>query len=447
MSYQGVDWRDISRHLNPRTAERPWPSESLDGTSSALWTELTDSLLRQGSEEAEDSEVRLVPPVAPSGLDAAPVPTSLIFASHSPALLWVGGNRLLAVAGCYSPDIVGGAIQRPLHDVYLLDLPDMSTSAAAPATCPDLRATRLDCGTAGGRLPHGHPCMNGAASDFDPIRKTAFFFGGGAPHSGVSNATSALRLCGWEAIADADTSSCSSVGLQGPSARWEVVGTSGSVEAGTLPLARQGLKGTVFRDEFIIFGGRALGGECMDDVWSLDLTSSSSPAAASTSPQRKLSWRQLTCEGQGPSPRVWYGACHAVHGKWFIYGGSTWQFEEPEGPHDYRSLFILDLAQRQWSSVDPSPGPVPPWSVASALVPLGCSQLLLLGGTMPYRLGSEGLNGETLRHWREWPAPGVVLVRISWRCWNVIVFPMGLCLLKQSAGCVLGAYLVGRRAF
>ena len=54
------------------------------------------------------------------------------------------------------------------REVYLLDLPS-SSGTAGVATRPDLVVKRLDCGTAGGRLPHGHPSMNGAASDFDPI--------------------------------------------------------------------------------------------------------------------------------------------------------------------------------------------------------------------------------------------------------------------------------------
>jgi hypothetical protein len=67
------------------------------------------------------------------------------------------------------------------REVYLLDLPS-SSGTAGVATRPDLVVKRLDCGTAGGRLPHGHPSMNGAASDFDPISDldvTAFFDDGG----------------------------------------------------------------------------------------------------------------------------------------------------------------------------------------------------------------------------------------------------------------------------
>ena len=58
----------------------------------------------------------------------------------------------------------------PRREVYLLDLPSSSgTADSRAATRPDLVVKRLDCGTAQGRLPHGHPSMNGAASDFDPM--------------------------------------------------------------------------------------------------------------------------------------------------------------------------------------------------------------------------------------------------------------------------------------
>ena len=35
--------------------------------------------------------------------------------SQSPHIFWIGGDRLLGVAGGYSPDVVGGAALHPLH--------------------------------------------------------------------------------------------------------------------------------------------------------------------------------------------------------------------------------------------------------------------------------------------------------------------------------------------
>ncbi|CAJ1397523.1 unnamed protein product [Effrenium voratum] len=364
-----VDWRQICRQLHPGMAERPWEEDSSEEcfNSAALWTELTDD---SGAYQAPGPEHQ--------------IPNAAVLASQSPHLFWIGGDRLLGIAGGYSPDVVGGAALHPLRELYVLDLPNISVHGDG-ITHPDLSVRKLDCGIAGGMLPHGHPSMNGAACDFDPVRRTVYFFGGGAPHSDVNNATSALRLEHW----DGDQ----------PVAEWQVVSSPGSVESGQIPSPRQGLKGTVFRDEFVVFGGRLPGGRCTNEVWSLDLAEDQGGCGSTAT---SLPWRRLECDGQAPSARVWHCACQAVHGQWFIYGGSTWQFEEPSGPHDFRTLFILDLAERRWSCVESS-GPVrPPWSVAGSLVPLGCCQLLLLGGTLPHKLGAGGLNAHSLRQWRTW---------------------------------------------
>lgn len=172
------------------------------------------------------------------------------------------------------------------------------------------------------------------------------------------------------------------------------------------------MRGVVFGDEFIIFGGRIQGGSCLNDVWSLDLAQARFRPPAQEShesldqdrrPSRQRSqyvWRELQCDGRGPSPRVWYAACHAVYGRWFIYGGSTWQFEASAEAHDFNVIYMLDLAERRWSSVDPQrPRDCP---VASVLVPLGNCQMLLLGGTFPHRIGNEGLTRQNLQNWREW---------------------------------------------
>lgn len=165
-------------------------------------------------------------------------------------------------------------------------------------------------------------------------------------------------------------------------------------------------------------------------------------------------WHQVECAGRAPSPRVWFASCHAAYGQWLVLGGSEWQFDEPAEAHDYSTLYALDLRARSWSSLA-EPGPArspppprpepesedesegepaadaaeaaeaaegaegaeaaeaseaaeaaevaePPWAVASALVPLGGRQLLYLGGSMPHRIGPEGLTNAALRHWRDW---------------------------------------------
>lgn len=418
------NWRDVCRQLRPVTAVRPW-DKSGRAIRGPVWEELTDGY--HGGTVGEPT-----------------LPARGLFAAQSPHVFWVGGDQLLALAGVYFSEVLGGANSLLLSEVYLLDLSASNDVPPGPvATAPDdapgarrpprqaleeddsdassdeerpqlvptpcrVRAGRLDCGTADGALLRGHPDLNGAASDFCPTRSVAYIFGGGSPHGVVCSCTSALRLSDWGGVS----------GTRPPTARWEVVETPGSVEAGQRPSARQGLRGVVFRDEFVIFGGRELGGECRDDVWSLDL----GPADGSIAPRR---WRPLMCEGRGPSARVWYGACHALNGSWFVYGGSTWQFEEPAQPHDYQMMFILDIASRQWTSVDPTPAPAaglasdppedpppvapardpvaePPIVVSPALVPLGGCQVLLLGGCMPHQIGPENLSAGNLMRWRNW---------------------------------------------
>ncbi len=43
-----------------------------------------------------------------------PKSTTGPLASQSPHVFWIGGDRLLGVAGGYSPDVVGGAALHPL---------------------------------------------------------------------------------------------------------------------------------------------------------------------------------------------------------------------------------------------------------------------------------------------------------------------------------------------
>eukprot|EP00928_Gymnodinium_smaydae_P076934 TRINITY_DN6003_c0_g1_i1.p1 TRINITY_DN6003_c0_g1~~TRINITY_DN6003_c0_g1_i1.p1 ORF type:complete len:642 (-),score=45.29 TRINITY_DN6003_c0_g1_i1:136-2061(-) len=384
----GLNWRDVCYQLSVRMAEMPWnvqSSQTVDG-SAALWSELTE-----GWSHASNTERRHID-----------LPNGGIYGSQAPKMFWLGQNRLLALAGGYSPDMLGGANMVSLNEVYLVDvLRDVLEHSVRNASAHEtdasqqigsvVRAMRLNCGTADGRLPNGHPSMNGCASDFDPIQKAIYFFGGGSPHSEICNQTCMLQLHG-----DMN-GSFDSFTERESFAKWSVVDTYGSADHDSAPSGRQGLQGVVFHREFVIFGGRSLGGTCHNDVWSLDLE-----PLQQNGVQTHM-WRQLECDGTAPSPRVWYGACHAVHGRWFIYGGSTWQFEESDEPHDSRTLFILDLAERRWSSVNQNLGPeTPPWVVAPTLLPLGCCQLLLLGGTLPQKVGAQGLNSVSLQRWRSW---------------------------------------------
>lgn len=413
-----IDWRDVCRQLNPRTAVKPWARQGGDGvdaagaditmeTSAGAVASFPAGTAASVAAGATGAWRELVRAPAPNGAEAVEP-----FAGQSPHLFWVGGNRLLALAGVYFGDMLGGVMDMPLGDGYMIELQDEDAEmgdadaappldagggmvAARPSAAYSIRTLQFHSGDVGGAMPR-HPSMNGAASDFDPARRMVLFFGGGSPHREVFNTTTALRLIGWEDVeSERSPSTGSTSAARAPLARWEVVRTPGSIEAGTLPPGRQGMRGVVCGDEFLFFGGRELGGACRDDVWALDL---SMTGVGSSS----CRWRQLVCEGQSPSPRVWYSACHAVYGRWFIFGGSTWQFEEPDQPHDYRTLYVFDIVARQWSSIEPRGGVPPPWTVAATFVPLGYSQLLLLGGTMPHLIGPNGLTEQNLARWRRW---------------------------------------------
>lgn len=225
--------------------------------------------------------------------------------------------------------------------------------------------------------------MHGAASDLDSEGR-AIFFGGGAPWGGLCEETTALVLSGGSESPDGQFGDLSAAWES-----WPVVGER--------PSARQGVRGVVFDDRFIIFGGRGNTGNCLNDLWALNLEPGRSGHRM---------WNELSCQGQPPSPRVWYGACHAVYGQWFVIGGSEWQFEEPANPHEYSTLYVLELTSMCWSTLaQPAGAPtsnVPPLVVAPCLVPLGSRQLLYFGGTMPHKVGQQRLLHDNLRHWQQW---------------------------------------------
>lgn len=319
---------------------------------------------------------------------------------------------MLGVAGGYYAENLGGAEVRPLHDVLLIELEEPGTDGGPRVTplIEGLTATAREAmaaaATAGREVgPRGHPLLHGAASDLDERGCRAIFFGGGSPHGQLTNASTALVLQPAVADPDADAAEAVAGGGAAIQATWEPIST-----AGERPSPRQGARGVVFEDRLVIFGGRGQGGGCLNDVWELPLA----PGA-----EGHCMWRSVECEGQAPSPRVWYTACHAVYGRWFVIGGSEWQFEVPQQPHDYNTLYVLELEARRWSTLAP-PGPPPqlpgavaepgeelpsaPWVVAAALLPLGGRQMMMLGGSMPHLLGPEGLSNVSLRRWRSWYA-------------------------------------------
>lgn len=424
------DWKFLCRTLNPNVAPAAWPDES----NHAHWNDLQDADGSDSQEDPEQDDARERSEFGPNGL----------WGGQSPHLFRIGPRRLAAVAGGYYPDTVGGAEVRPLHDVILIDLSDPPAHAASASVYQaddgddarkkisvrslipgfgasrdgDARAAHFDrLGGRRGRLGDepfvGHPHLHGAASDLLEGGSGAVFFGGGAPHGHLTDVTTKLI---WKANRVHEHQGCSidTVPADDITAEWVPVETAGEV-----PSARQGLRGVAFEGRFVIFGGRERGGQCLNDVWELDMKT---PAVGSAH-----MWRQVICAGRAPSPRVWPSACHASYGNWLVMGGSMWQFQpdDEDDPGDYRSLYVLDLRQMQWSLLaEPAPPPAlsvssrdtgdgegelsnevwPPWVVASVLVPIGRRQVLQLGGTMPHVIGNRGLTDQSLSDWRDWYA-------------------------------------------
>jgi len=399
------DWRAICRACHPRAAVGAWAAAQGEG----LWEELHDGDRADGGDEVVEEEEQTRAASRPwwalgrragNQRDAAavvPIGRGELWAGQSPHLFWLGSGSLLAIAGGYFSDNLGGASVLPLHDVSLLELP--------PEPGTGLRVTTLIPGHVGmpTREGHqGHAHLSGAASDLDAEGRRVLFFGGGSPHGGLSDATSALVLSGGHEDAAAE--------WQGLEARWEHVEVA-EVEK---PSARQGVRGVVFDRRFVIFGGRGLGGQCFNDVWALSLDTGSGS---------RPMWHCIECEGQAPSPRVWYAACHATHGQWFVIGGSEWQFTRPGHSHDYCTLYVLDLRAMRWSTLasqgslhsptqrsetidetveEETADAGPPWVVAPSLVALGGRELLFLGGCMPHKMGERRLDRQNMRNWQQW---------------------------------------------
>merc|ERR1719191_1840613 len=93
---------------------------------------------------------------------------------------------------------------------------------------------------------------------------------------------------------------------------------------------------------FVIFGGRESGDAhtCRNDVWALSLHDEGSTGR----------WQEIQTSGEGPPPKVWYGATATSDGNWLIYGGSQWQFED-DGNLDRGVVWVLGLRDWSWSSI------------------------------------------------------------------------------------------------
>mmetsp|Transcript_101601 Transcript_101601/g.284861 ORF Transcript_101601/g.284861 Transcript_101601/m.284861 type:complete len:626 (+) Transcript_101601:179-2056(+) len=391
------EWRAACRQLS--AAALPiWPGDAAASGAASRYA----SAARERRAAARWDDLERGAEQMPQEPNPSVFGRSTLWAGQSPHLFRLAPDLLLAVAGGYYSEVIGGAACQPLHDVALIELGVRAEGSQQRVRITTLiegqgsleRMRAADALRRNGEEPdyRGPLHTHGAASDLDAATCRAFFFGGGAPQGQLTDEASALVIgLGRAEITESGTSEAPEPPLQ---AHWERIHTEGEA-----PSARQGVRGVVFEGRFIIFGGREQGGVCLNDVWELDVSEDLAGARM---------WHLLACEGRPPSPRVWSSSCHAEYGKWFIIGGGEWQFTPPADGHDFCRLYILDLRRRQWSALAGS-GPEPglgavPAAMAASLVSLGGLQLAYLGGTMPHMIGPEGVFFDWSRHssWREW---------------------------------------------
>jgi len=350
------------------------------------------------------------------GLGNADGPAALFFAGHAGHVHWLEGTRVLAFAGSFFRDQVGGGTPYPLPYVYELDvgsIPVRIERTICYARAPD--------GAAASPWPHGepHPQIMGAASA--PHDRRVIFFGGGSPidRTRINN-----HVTEWSLVERRWT------GLWRPALPDARSAAEGEPNV-HFPRPRQGIRGTVYDGRFYFFGGREFyeaerpgqrtqqghrGDQdshddseemrrhwkgCKNDLWSFDL--------------ELRRWRKERTCGQSPAPRVWYQACEASHGRWLITGGSLWEFEYPPGGEDseevrrYQHIFCLHFDTLTWEQVatDTGTAALPPWRTAGCLVATG-RELLLFGGCRPQEVGAAGITRQALgdehplRGWKKW---------------------------------------------
>ncbi|CAD7969684.1 unnamed protein product [Amoebophrya sp. A120] len=295
------------------------------------------------------------------------------FAGHAPHLHWLGGTRLLAFAGNYYADRIGGATPKELPFVYEIDVKQTPVKVVETVNY-GLKDPATD------QFLHGtpHPQIMGAASSV--WRGKVVFFGGGSPidQSKINNCVSVfdIREKRWERLWGITTTEVNnqpaftginrnarSGATSAEQAALRRANGSGSVSfqpnlspcqpqgipGEDFPKPRQGQRGTVFRDKFFIFGGRELtignnriaqadgtltrDNGCRNDLWSFNLLTKQ--------------WKKEQQAGDIPAPRVWYASTEATNGRWLITGGSLWDFKKTnseETVRQYQDLYCLHLA-------------------------------------------------------------------------------------------------------
>lgn len=219
----------------------------------------------------------------------------------------------------------------------------------------EMWAFHIDCNNWERVAPAGGPTMRGRSSvAHDSMRNRMLVFGGlaGDPFSG------APRLGDiWAFDLDTDT--------------WEEIVASGS---GPTPRSEAAIGYDAARDRLIVSGGDAGGLVGTNDLFALDLATSTWSALDGTT---------------GPSPR--YDAGYVVfEGKLYIVGGA--EDGGFDGSVDYfNDIWALDLATDTWTEVVPHNAPGSPngrfgWS---AFIDSAGRRIIVFGGHDPTDLGNS----------------------------------------------------------
>ncbi|CAD7934402.1 unnamed protein product [Amoebophrya sp. A25] len=405
-----------------------------------------------------------------TGLDDLSGAARNFYGGHSGHLHWLEGTRVLAFAGNYYPDRVGGATPKSLPFIYEIDV---STSPARivetinyarrevgengneDAPGPGQEQGRGRSAQSGGPRPGGsassprpgsqgwphgepHPQIMGAASAV--WRRRVVFFGGGSPIdvNKINNDVTSFSIetKQWESFFRASVHAASN--------RHCIPGES-------FPRPRQGQRATVFQDRLFVFGGREStigrrrraqredGQEeeeddgCRNDLWSFDLvqaqeygetstrrttgtgscssttgtTSASSMHASSSSASASL-WKREEASGQVPPSRVWHASCDSTNGRWLVCAGSRWNFDKPEDEREtHQFRQLFCLHLAERRWEEIRTQSIPPWVTAGCLVATG-REILLFGGCKPQEVGPGGIRWQALTDESE---------ETGWRSW------------------------------
>src|SRR5580765_4254294 len=184
----------------------------------------------------------------------------------------------------------------------------------------------------------------GASAIYDPLRDRLIVFGGTNPNGTAAGGPGTTYQ----------------LDLSVTPAAWSVLSVSG-----TAPPNRVDHTAVydASRDRMIVFGGSALGGGSVNDVWALSL--SGTPT-----------WTQLTPSGNPPAPRFDHVAIYdAPRDQMIVYGG------QDESQQVFDDVMALSLSgSGSWSLLSPSGAPSTGRTGATAIADAPRNRMLVFSG-------------------------------------------------------------------